>query len=136
MKGSYLKIILLIFAKADAFSTRPLLSPIIAQFQPDLSPTKIDVKLNDSKLSSDIHINRGGDGSTNNSVSIQKVLNFVEKNFFILGMVVSISLASTVPSLGADSSFLRPNILFKKFGVSIIFFLSGLSLSLQSLKMQ
>lgn len=134
MKGSYLKIILLLFAKADAFSTRPLLSPIIAQFQPDLSPTKIDVKLNDSKLSSAIHINRGGDGSTNNSVSIQKVLNFVEKNFFILGMVVSISLASTVPSLGADSSFLRPNILFKKFGVSIIFFLSGLSLSLQSLK--
>jgi len=39
-----------------------------------------------------------------------------------------------MPSIGADGSFLRPEIIIKKFGVSAIFFLSGLSLGIGEIK--
>mmetsp|Transcript_6819 Transcript_6819/g.13622 ORF Transcript_6819/g.13622 Transcript_6819/m.13622 type:complete len:336 (-) Transcript_6819:587-1594(-) len=74
---------------------------------------------------------RGGD--TSSSSIVKKAKAFVEKNFFLVGMVVAVSLAKLYPELGKNGSVLRPELFIGKYGVTSIFLLSGLSLKLAEL---
>lgn len=58
---------------------------------------------------------------------------WIDKNFFVLGMATAVASAAAVPRLGADGSFLRPE-LISSYGVSMVFLLSGLSLRLAELR--
>jgi len=49
-------------------------------------------------------------------------------------MILAIGVSSTMPSIGADGSFFRPEIIIKNFGVTAIFFISGLSLGIGEIK--
>lgn len=74
---------------------------------------------------------RGGD--TNTPSIMDKTKAFVSKNFFLLGMVVAVSFAKLLPELGKNGSVLRPELFIGKYGVAVIFLLSGLSLKLSEL---
>ncbi len=54
-------------------------------------------------------------------------------DWFMKGMLVAVGLAFIWPDPGASGGFLHPDLL-NKLGVGLVFFLNGLSLSLQSLK--
>lgn len=58
---------------------------------------------------------------------------WIDKNFFVLGMVTAVASAAAAPQLGADGSFLRPQMI-SSYGVSMVFLLSGLSLRLGELR--
>lgn len=53
---------------------------------------------------------------------------FADKNSFLFGMILVVSLARAFPTLGANGSFLRPELVIAQFGVSFIFLLMGLSM--------
>ena len=62
-------------------------------------------------------------------VKIAKGVNkWAQKNFFLAGLFVVLGLAKTFPSMGVNGSFLRPELTVGKYGVGLIFLLSGLSL--------
>lgn len=65
---------------------------------------------------------------------LQRLLTFVEKNFFLLGMLLAVSFARAFPQLGKTGGVLRPELFIGKWGVTCIFLLSGLSLELSELK--
>lgn len=73
-------------------------------------------------------------GSEGNHFRIEKVKNFVSKNFFLLGMFCAVSLARLAPQLGVDGGIFRPELFIGKYGVFFIFLLSGLSLEVSELK--
>lgn len=73
---------------------------------------------------------RGGDAAP--SIA-DKTKAFASKNFFLIGMVVAVSLAKLFPELGKNGSILRPELFIGKYGVTVIFLLSGLSLKLAEL---
>eukprot|EP00540_Astrosyne_radiata_P013890 CAMPEP_0116846872 /NCGR_PEP_ID=MMETSP0418-20121206/14105_1 /TAXON_ID=1158023 /ORGANISM="Astrosyne radiata, Strain 13vi08-1A" /LENGTH=380 /DNA_ID=CAMNT_0004478225 /DNA_START=140 /DNA_END=1281 /DNA_ORIENTATION=- len=60
--------------------------------------------------------------------------DFYQKNFFLLGMVLTVSFARLFPSVGKSGGYLRPELIIGKFGVTFVFLLSGLSLELSELK--
>lgn len=64
---------------------------------------------------------------------LQRLLAFVEKNFFLLGMVVAVSFARAFPQLGKTGGILKPELFIGNWGVTCIFLLSGLSLELSEL---
>lgn len=61
------------------------------------------------------------------------VLEQVRKRWFLFGIVAVISLANVFPPLGAKGGPLRPEITVKYCAVSLIFFISGLSLKSEEL---
>ncbi|KAI9140424.1 SBF-like CPA transporter family-domain-containing protein [Paraphysoderma sedebokerense] len=63
------------------------------------------------------------------SIFLQKI----RSQWFIIGVIFVILLARLYPPLGLRSSFLRPDITVKLFGVSLIFFNSGVSLRTKEL---
>jgi sodium/bile acid cotransporter 7 len=65
---------------------------------------------------------------------LQNFRQFASKNFFLLGMFVTVGLARLAPALGKSGGTLRADLLVGKFGVSCIFLLSGLSLELSDLR--
>ena len=65
---------------------------------------------------------------------LTKLRTFASKNFFVLGMVVAASLARAFPALGNNGGVLRPELFIGKYGVTLIFLLSGISLQLFELK--
>jgi len=65
--------------------------------------------------------------------SIKKITKFVDKNFFLLGMFAAVAFARLFPSLGCNGGVLRPELFIGKFGVTLVFLLSGLSLELSQL---
>ena len=79
-----------------------------------------------------IGVSRGG--GSGGGLSLGKGLEFVSKNFFLLGMATAVSMARLAPSLGKNGSILRPEIFFGRYGVSAIFALSGLSLAFGELQ--
>ncbi|KAL7462659.1 hypothetical protein ACHAXS_003036 [Conticribra weissflogii] len=106
------------------------------------SPASVRTPFQASKIRSDVHYAasnqsegqvavRGGD--TSSSSIVEKTKAFVEKNFFLVGMVVAVSLAKLYPELGKNGSVLRPELFIGKYGVTSIFLLSGLSLKLAEL---
>lgn len=65
---------------------------------------------------------------------INRFLQFVDKNFFLVGMFIAVVAARIFPALGKNGGILRPELLIGNFGVTGIFLLSGLSLELSQLK--
>jgi len=65
---------------------------------------------------------------------LAKLRAFASKNFFLVGMFVAIGLAQAFPDLGKNGGVLRPELFIGKYGVTLIFLLSGLSLELSQLK--
>jgi solute carrier family 10 (sodium/bile acid cotransporter), member 7 len=61
------------------------------------------------------------------------VKKFVNKNFFLLAMPVAVGLARLFPSLGVSGGVLKPEKYIAKYGVALIFLISGLSLELDQL---
>jgi solute carrier family 10 (sodium/bile acid cotransporter), member 7 len=53
---------------------------------------------------------------------------FASRNFFVLGMVAAVTLARLGPAWGLDGGILRPELVIGKYGVALIFLLSGLAL--------
>eukprot|EP00116_Pleurobrachia_bachei_P002617 sb/3462879/ len=58
----------------------------------------------------------------------------LKKNWFLVGLVLSILLAKLEPSIGRKGGILVPEITIKYFAVSLIFLNSGLSLKTEELK--
>ncbi len=55
----------------------------------------------------------------------------VKFDWFMKGMVAAVSLAFVWPQPGAHGGFLHPEVL-NKLGIAVVFYLNGLSLSMQS----
>jgi len=64
---------------------------------------------------------------------LDKAKLFANKNFFLVGMFVAVALARMCPSLGSNGGVLRPELFIGKYGVTLIFLLSGLALELSQL---
>jgi sodium/bile acid cotransporter 7 len=62
-----------------------------------------------------------------------KVIDFTDQNFFLVGMVLAVLLAKLVPTLGQNGGILRPELFIGNYGVTMIFFLSGLALQTSEL---
>lgn len=73
-------------------------------------------------------------GSQEGSNSLSKIRAFAQKNSFLMGMATAVMFAKLFPSLGVNGGVMRPELFIGKFGVTMIFFLSGVSLELQELK--
>uniref|UniRef100_A0A7S3K623 Sodium/bile acid cotransporter n=1 Tax=Aureoumbra lagunensis TaxID=44058 RepID=A0A7S3K623_9STRA len=64
----------------------------------------------------------------------ENVKKWIDKNFFLLGMIGAVGFAKLAPGLGVDGSILRPEKTIGSYGVALVFLLSGLSLKLSELK--
>ncbi|XP_074651954.1 sodium/bile acid cotransporter 7-B-like isoform X2 [Tubulanus polymorphus] len=62
------------------------------------------------------------------------MIHIIKKNWFLIGIVLSILLARLYPPFGTKGGFLKPEWTVKYLAVCIIFFNSGLSLKTQDLK--
>lgn len=56
------------------------------------------------------------------------IAKFIDKNFFQVGVCVAVLSAKFFPFLGVDGGVTRPELFLGKYGVGLIFLLSGLSL--------
>jgi sodium/bile acid cotransporter 7 len=65
------------------------------------------------------------------SRNIQKWMN---KNFFVLGMIGTVLFSYLFPTLGMTNGILRPELWLNQYGVSYVFLLSGLSIQLSQIK--
>lgn len=68
------------------------------------------------------------------SNAVKKMFAKLQKNWFLIGIVVVICLAKFSPFIGAKGGILRPEITVKYIAVSAIFLNSGLSLKSEELK--
>jgi len=76
----------------------------------------------------------GDDGApTNVGNKGSQIVQYANKNFFLMGMVVAVSMAKAFPALGKNGGILRPEVLIGNYGVAIIFLLSGFSLQTSDL---
>ena len=75
----------------------------------------------------------GGQGDVPKETGVSKFRSFASKNFFLVGMFVAVSLAKALPELGKNGGVLRPELFIGKYGVTLIFLLSGLSLEASQL---
>lgn len=64
---------------------------------------------------------------------LDKVGRFTDKNFFLVGLVFAVLSAKFFPFVGVDGGILRPELFIGKYGVGLIFLLSGLSLQTSEL---
>ncbi|KAL9179666.1 hypothetical protein ACHAXT_008956 [Thalassiosira profunda] len=133
-------------AKADAFSLAPRrvrLRPVAhhtagverrAQVLPRLysTPASSDDGCNRSSAVKRALSIRGGDAPSS-ATSVERWKTRASKNFFLLGMVAAVSFAKLFPELGKNGSLLRPELFIGKYGVTVIFLLSGISLKLAEL---
>lgn len=67
------------------------------------------------------------------AISFTKFRQFTSKNFFLVGMFVAVASAKVAPALGRNGGLLRPELFIGRYGVTLIFLLSGLSLELGQL---
>jgi hypothetical protein len=65
--------------------------------------------------------------------SLKKLLHFTDKNSFVLGIFLALFTAKFYPSIGMDGGLLRAEVSVGKYGVGLIFLLSGLSLQTSAL---
>ena len=96
-----------------------------------ISTTTTSIQSSSSSTAGD-----GSDGvSSSSSIqqSVSKLRQFGSKNFFLLGMFLVVGCAKLFPMLGKDGGILRSELFVGKFGVSLIFLLSGLSLEVSEL---
>jgi hypothetical protein len=84
---------------------------------------------------SNIQMNAVSPGGAAESASpMDKIRTIVQKNQFLIGMACAVMFARTFPSLGVNGGVLKPELFIGKFGVTMIFLLSGVSLELSELK--
>lgn len=78
----------------------------------------------------------GGDISYSNQMHrlSNKIINVVHRNSFLFSMVAAVSLAKIFPSLGVNGGILKPELFLGRFGVTMIFLISGLSLEIGELQ--
>lgn len=62
-----------------------------------------------------------------------QIIQYANKNFFLVGMFVAVTMAKAFPALGRNGGLLRPEVVIGNYGVAIIFFLSGFSLQTSDL---
>mmetsp|Transcript_21230 Transcript_21230/g.31478 ORF Transcript_21230/g.31478 Transcript_21230/m.31478 type:complete len:417 (-) Transcript_21230:1728-2978(-) len=96
-----------------------------------LPPPCKGVFINDRLVLKAIQPNEKGEHSQ--KWILTKIQSLYQKNFFLLGMVIAVTLARVFPMLGMNGGILRPELFIGKFGVTFIFLLSGLSLELAEL---
>jgi solute carrier family 10 (sodium/bile acid cotransporter), member 7 len=65
---------------------------------------------------------------------LTKAIQVLSKNFFLMGMFVAVGSAKLFPTFGKSGGILRPELLIGNYGVTMVFFLSGLSLELSQLR--
>jgi solute carrier family 10 (sodium/bile acid cotransporter), member 7 len=65
--------------------------------------------------------------------SWKQVTKILDKNFFLLGVILAIVLARLIPQIGCNGSSLHPEIFIGQYGVAAVFLLSGLSLEFNQL---
>ncbi|GKY95114.1 hypothetical protein MPSEU_000475300 [Mayamaea pseudoterrestris] len=82
-----------------------------------------------TSLDAALSLPNGGDAS----MSFGEIKKFCSKYLFLVGMFVAVAMARLFPSLGTNGGVLRPELFIGKFGVMLVFFLSGLSLELSQL---
>lgn len=63
----------------------------------------------------------------------KRIKDWSNKNFFLLGMVAAVGMAKLFPKLGTNGGLLRPELFIGRFGVTMVFLISGLSLELRQL---
>src|ERR1700750_3184571 len=71
-------------------------------------------------------------GATRSSPSRTRTASMKRPDWFLVGMGIAVALAWLLPDPGAKGGSLHPEIL-NKLGVSLIFFLHGLTLSFASM---
>jgi hypothetical protein len=76
----------------------------------------------------------GGASESPNLSSLTTWKTIVNKNSFLVSMAAAVAFARVFPSLGVNGGIMRPELFIGKFGVTLIFLLSGLSLELNELK--
>lgn len=92
------------------------------------------------KLLANSSLRAGGDGdgamekSTNKVSQIAtQIIDYCNKNYFLVGMVVAVLMAKALPALGKNGGILRPETTIGNYGVALIFLLSGFSLQTSDL---
>eukprot|EP00934_Nitzschia_sp_Nitz4_P006986 Nitzschia sp. Nitz4//scaffold21_size171442//3970//5507//NITZ4_002137-RA/size171442-augustus-gene-0.197-mRNA-1//-1//CDS//3329542339//6976//frame0 len=71
--------------------------------------------------------------STPKSSLLSNIGKAADKHFFLLGLSLAVSSARLFPKLGTDGGILQPELFLGKYGVGLIFLLSGLSLQTSEL---
>lgn len=74
-------------------------------------------------------------GGNRNKISqiAAQINQYVDKNYFLMGMFVAVTMAKAFPALGKNGGILRPEVFVGNYGVAIIFLLSGFSLQTSDL---
>eukprot|EP00537_Pseudo-nitzschia_pungens_P012953 CAMPEP_0172393810 /NCGR_PEP_ID=MMETSP1061-20121228/12258_1 /TAXON_ID=37318 /ORGANISM="Pseudo-nitzschia pungens, Strain cf. pungens" /LENGTH=392 /DNA_ID=CAMNT_0013125015 /DNA_START=350 /DNA_END=1529 /DNA_ORIENTATION=- len=62
-----------------------------------------------------------------------RFLQYCNKNYFLVGMLVAVAMARAFPALGKNGGILRPEVVIGNYGVALIFLLSGFSLQTSDL---
>lgn len=78
----------------------------------------------------------GGEESSKGNKASQlakTIAQYADKNYFLMGMLVAVTMAKVFPALGKNGGILRPEVLIGNYGVAIIFLLSGFSLQTSDL---
>ena len=73
------------------------------------------------------------DGGKKASQLVQHIIQCADKNYFLMGMLVAVTMAKAFPALGRNGGILRPEVFIGNYGVAIIFLLSGFSLQTSDL---
>ena len=87
------------------------------------------------KLLENLSLRAGGDDDAldNRTNKVSQIIQYCNKNYFLVGMVVAVSMAKAFPALGKNGGILRPEISIGNYGVALIFLLSGFSLQTSDL---
>ena len=76
--------------------------------------------------------------ATTNAIPVHpwrsKLQQWLNKNFFVLGMISTVILAYLFPTLGMTNGILHPELWLNQYGVSYVFLLSGLSIQLSQIQ--
>ena len=78
----------------------------------------------------------GGDAARDQGLggtALKKLLAFADTNSFLVGLFFALVTSKIYPSLGVDGGLLHPELFVGKYGVGMIFLLSGLSLQTSAL---
>jgi hypothetical protein len=134
---SLLVLIVLSSAHLDAFTTSSA-SVLVPRVRQDIAlpPSAIHANIFQTTAHSLTQLRAGAihdEGSSSKPSFITKAVNFANNNFFLVGMFIAVSIAKWIPSLGVNGSILRPELSIGKYGVGLIFLLSGLSLKMSEL---
>jgi solute carrier family 10 (sodium/bile acid cotransporter), member 7 len=63
-----------------------------------------------------------------------KLQKWIQRNFFVLGMIATVLFAYRFPQLGTTGGIIHPELWLNQYGVSYVFLLSGLSIQLEQMK--